>query len=153
MTKFIRIARAFSALLLLCLLALPVASAQSQASTGQIAGSVRDAVGALVPNAAVSISNPQTGFSATMASGAEGLFQVPLLPAGNYVVKASAPGFAEAIANDVAVEVGRTATLNIRLQVGKVEQTIEVTAEAIQVEQSHPDTFVNSQAISDLPIF
>jgi len=151
MLKPVRIFYLFVCLLLL--LAPAHLAAQTQGSTGEIAGTVADSAGAVVPNAGVTVSTAQTGLTRTVTSNAEGLYRITLLPVGHYNVKVTASGFAAEVANDVPVEVGRTATINFKLQVGRVEQTVEVTAEAIRVEQSNPDSYVNAQAIGDLPIF
>src|SRR5262245_61489590 len=129
------------------------ATAQSQASTGQISGTVRDASGAYVPNANVTITNKATGLKSEETTNPDGIFQFVLVPVGSYEIKVAVPGFSEAVAKDVTVEVGRTSTLNVSLKVGNVEQTVQVTAETIQVEQSQSDSYVNAQAINDLPIF
>ena len=68
------------------------ASAQSQASAGQIAGVVKDSAGAVVVGATVTAANPQTGFSQTVTSGDNGYYRIVLLPPGNYKVTVSQQG-------------------------------------------------------------
>lgn len=127
-------------------------SAQSQASTGQIAGTVQDAAGAVVANAQVKISNSDIGIERTLTSSDSGLFRAVLLPAGTYNVTATASGFSTANVKGIVVEVGRTADLNLVMSVGSVEQTVEVTADAVQVTRSEPDALINQTAIDTLPI-
>ena len=67
--------------------------AQSQASSGQIAGAVVDSQGSAVPNATVRATNTQTGLERTAKSGDDGLYSIVLLPPGIYKVTAEASGF------------------------------------------------------------
>ena len=82
-------------LLVLCLsfAAVPV-MAQSQASTGQIAGIVTDPQGAVIAKATVTASNQQTGLARSSTSNDDGLYAILLLPPGFYNVSAEATGFA-----------------------------------------------------------
>src|SRR4051794_30029716 len=67
--------------------------AQSQASTGQIAGIVRDPAGAVVSGATVSVSNVNTGFGQKSSTEGDGLFRFFLLPPGEYRLTVAAQGF------------------------------------------------------------
>jgi hypothetical protein len=145
----------FSAwLMLLAMLALasvPV-PAQTQASTGQIAGTVKDPQGAVVPNATVKIKNASIGVDRTVTTNSEGYFRAVLLPAATYEVSVAASGFTEAKLANVVVQVGRSADLELTLAVGKVAETVEVTGEGLQVSRSEPDSLLNQAAIDKLPI-
>lgn len=138
--------------LLLCL-ALPAGlMAQTQASTGQIAGTVTDSTGAVVPNATVKVSAHAIGVERSMTTNAEGLYRFVLLPAGTYTLEATAPNFASQKLQGVQVQVGRTVDLAITLGLGKVEQTVEVATEGVQVTTEHADSLVTEAAIVNLPI-
>lgn len=127
-------------------------AAQSQASTGQIAGVVRDSAEAAIPNATVRISNTSTGLTQTTTTNEEGLFRFVLLPPGTYKVSAEATGFSKVEMNNVVVAVGQTADANLTIGVGSVQENITVTSEAVQTTQSQPDALVNETAITNLPI-
>src|SRR6185295_20143747 len=100
-------------LLVLCLCSAAVpALAQSQASTGQIAGIVTDSQGAAIAKATVTANNTQTGLSRSSTSNDDGLYAILLLPPGMYNVSAEASGFAATTISDVEVTVGRTMDLN-----------------------------------------
>jgi len=144
----------FGTVLFVFCIAINVSSAfaQSQASTGQIAGSVRDSAGAAIPNAKVKASNSDTGLERTATTSADGLFRMVLLPPGTYTVSADASGFGKATLSGVEVSVGRTTDTNLALGVGKVEETVTVTALGIQTTSSAADSLVNVNAISNLPI-
>src|SRR5689334_20043106 len=80
------------------------ASAQSQATTGNIEGRVLDPNGAVVPNVNVSATNKDNGFGKTVMADAEGNFVFVLLPPGNYKVEAkAASGFQPATYDNVTV--------------------------------------------------
>jgi hypothetical protein len=130
------------------------AMAQSQASTGQIAGAVVDSQGAAVPNAAIKATNTQTGLARTATSSEEGLFSIVLLPPGMYKVSAEASGFSSVTVDNVEVTVGRTIDVKVQLGVSGVSEVVNVTAGAIQVQttRSEADSVVNERAIMNLPI-
>jgi outer membrane receptor for ferrienterochelin and colicin len=143
-------------LLAFCMLAtaaLPV-MAQSQASTGQISGAITDSAGAAVADATVKATNTQTGLERTSTTNDDGLYQIILLPPGMYNVSAEASGFSATAMNNVEVVVGRTVDVNITLGASGVQEVVQVTAGAIQVQttRSEPDAIVNERAIENLPI-
>ena len=112
--RFVRI----TIIAVLALLIVPTGlMAQSQASTGQIAGTVKDAGGATIPDASVKVTNTATGFTQTVTTTNDGLYRAVLLPPGTYTVEISKTGFATNKAN-VEVNVGRTAEVNAALAVG-----------------------------------
>lgn len=155
MTPKISTSRICSTLLLLCaawLASATPAAAQSQASTGQIAGAVRDSAGAAVPNATIKVINSATGLTQTTATTEDGLFRLVLLPPGTYLVTAEATGFARVEMKNVVVAVGQTTDANITLGVGNVQESVTVTAETIQTTAPQPDALINETAINNLPI-
>src|SRR6266850_4299583 len=137
----------------LCFSAVPVL-AQSQASTGQIAGTVSDNQGAAISGATVKATNTQTGLAQTVKSGDDGLYQLVLLPSGVYKVTAEASGFASTTVTNVEVLVGRTIDVKIALGVSGVQEVVNVTSGAIQVQttRSEAETVLNQKAIENLPI-
>ena len=148
MSKLLRLS--YTALLVLTMSI--ISMAQSQGSSGQITGVITDSNGAAVPNAAVKVTNKQTGLERTATSSDDGLYTVVLLPPGSYTVVAESSGFAAATIDDVVVNVGRTADVNVTLGAGGVAATVLVTAEAIQVTRNESDAVLNETAITNLPI-
>lgn len=130
------------------------AMAQSQASTGQISGTVFDSQGAAIVGATVKAVNTQTGLESKAVSSYNGNFTIVLLPPGVYNVTGEAKGFATTNYNNVEVVVGRTTTLNLTLGASGVQEVVSVTAGAVQVQttRSEADAVLNQQAINDLPI-
>jgi len=142
-------------LLVLCLCSAAVpAMAQSQASTGQITGIVTDTQGAAIAKATVTASNKQTGLSRSTTSNDDGLYAILLLPPGFYNVSAEASGFAATNVKDVEVTVGRTFDLKLSMSASGVQEVVNVTAGAIQVQttRSEADSVLNQKAIENLPI-
>ena len=145
--------RSFASLLSLLLLP-TVAAAQSQASTGQITGRVVDAQGGLLPGVSVTVTNPATSFTRTMLTNDEGVYTIPLLPPGSYDVTAQLTGFQTVKREKVPVTVGSNVTVDLRLGVAGVTETVTVEAGAALVE-TNSDTrsaTLNSTAIENLPI-
>jgi hypothetical protein len=103
-------------------------------STGQISGSVRDATGAFVPGAQVTITNQATGVSHPGETNSAGEFILPALTAGAYEVKAESKGFQPAIQRDVVLQVGGRARVEITLQVAATTTSVEVTGTLTTVE-------------------
>ena len=102
-------------------------------STAQLNGTVRDPSGAVVPGAAITISDASKGILRTTTSDGQGNYEVLLLQPGSYTVTASAPGFARTTANDVVLTVGEQATLILTLSIGGSE-TVNVVAGADLIE-------------------
>lgn len=126
--------------------------AQSQASTGQIAGIVRDPAGAVVSGATVSVSNVNTGFGQKSSTEGDGLFRFFLLPPGEYRLTVAAQGFSEYVAEGIRVEVGRVFDVNPKLTVGTSKESITVTAEGVEATRSEASSFVNMTAVDGLPL-
>src|SRR5262245_32561971 len=129
-----------------------VATAQSQASTGQISGVITDSNGAVVPNANVKAKNKATGLERSVTSSDSGVYSIVLLPPGNYTITAEAGGFAATTVDDVVVNVGRVADANVTMGASGVQATVLVTADAIQVTRNESDAVLNETAIKTLPI-
>lgn len=130
------------------------AMAQSQASSGQIAGSVTDSSGAAVANATVKVTNTQTGLERTVTSDDAGLFNIVLLPPGVYTITGEASGFSTVTVTNVEVVVGRTADVKLTLGVSGVQESVTVSAGAVQVQttRSEADAVISERQIENLPI-
>ncbi|HEY4678956.1 MAG TPA: TonB-dependent receptor, partial [Candidatus Angelobacter sp.] len=106
-----------------------------QVLKGSISGTAADPNGAVIPGATVKATNTETGAQLKTTTNNEGVFRFSLIPAGNYRVEITAPGFQTVVQNGVAVVAGRDSSVNIvRLTVGEASTTVEVTAEAPVME-------------------
>jgi hypothetical protein len=137
-------------MLLLCAVTLLLA----QADRGVITGTVRDASGALVPGAQVTAIQTGTNASHQTRSTTSGDFTVPSLPVGNYQVRVEITGFKTYIARDVVVAAGATVPLDVILELGTTQQTVEVVAAAqlLQSETSRVATEVANRLVDELPV-
>ncbi len=91
---------------------------------------ISDAKGAVLPGATVKIEDPNTGFTRTVTTGDDGIYQFLRIPPATFTVSVSAPRFAAIKRENVTVQVSTPATLNFTLQVEGAKVQIEVTSEA-----------------------
>src|SRR5579864_891918 len=133
--------------------ALLPAGAQSTIATGSIQGTVTDPNGAVVPGAAITITNKATGQSSKLTSSGSGSYASGALIPGEYTVKVEAKGFQTQVLN-VPVQVGNVAPGNAKLTLGQSSEVVEVTgsAVAINTEQATVQGVLTTQQIENLPI-
>lgn len=126
----------------------------AQTDRGAITGVIVDPTGAPVPGAKVSATHQATGVRYASTSSESGNFTVPQLPFGRYDFEAESTGFRRHVHKDVDIAVGQTATLNVTLEIGQVEQAVEVVGNAPVVESTTSDvgTVVSSRNVIDLPL-
>ena len=111
--------------------AILIAAAQLLAqSTTSLRGVVSDSGGAVVPGAIVSISNPAMGFNRQTATDDGGQYQFPQIPPGSYDLKVEQQGFRVATKNGMELQVNTPSTVNMKLELGNVTETINVVGEA-----------------------
>ncbi|HUQ95465.1 MAG TPA: TonB-dependent receptor [Bryobacteraceae bacterium] len=128
--------------------------AYAQATFGSIAGTVTDPAGAVVPNAAVQVSNQQTGFVKRVSSDSLGNYEATHLNPGIYSVSVQAAGFKRIESRDILVETLRTVRINIPLEVGDVGAEVTVTAATpvVETESSGIDDVKTAREMRDLPL-
>ena len=133
--------------------ALLPAGAQSTVATGSIQGTVTDPNGAVVPNAAVTITNKATGQTSKLTSSASGTYASGALIPGEYAVRIEAKGFQTQVLN-VPVQVGNTASGSTKLTLGQSTEVVEVTGSAVAVntEQATVQGVLSTEQIENLPI-
>ena len=112
------------------LLALTAAGLQAQGDRGIITGAVKDPSGAVMPGAVVTATHLATNTKYKTTTTASGDFTVPALPVGDYSVRTENTGFKTQVQNNVAVAAGATVRLDVVMEVGATQQTIEVEARA-----------------------
>jgi hypothetical protein len=121
-------------------------------TTGAISGTVTDPSNAVVPNAAVSLTNAETGVSANNTANSNGAYNFPLLGPGVYKVTVKQQGF-RTTEQTAPVAVGQTTTVNIQLQVGQGTEVVEVSGAAplIQTEDANITTSFSAKQVDLLP--
>src|SRR5215831_7632977 len=125
----------------------------AQSTSGEIAGTVYDQSGAVVPGAAIEASNPATGASAKAVSTSSGQYRIPNLPVGTYKLEVTAKGFTKVEVTNIRVELNRAATANVTLQVGQAVTTVEVSVggAAIDTTNAQVGTTFKERQVVDLP--
>ena len=129
-------------------------AAQSQGeTTSAISGLVTDQTGAPVRAANVSLSNSENGLKRSVEADETGRFSFPQLIPGNYSVQASAAGFEQRHIQNVSAALGRTAEVNLVLNVQAQRQEITVTEQASQISTDNPNTAstLAAPALENLP--
>src|SRR2546422_3076716 len=102
--------------------------------TGSILGVVRDATQAVVAGARIVATNAETNLNRETISAADGSYRLLALPAGTYKVTATASGFQQFTTSNIDVRVNDQLRIDVTLEVGSVQQEVNVTANAVQVE-------------------
>ncbi len=101
--------------------------AWAQAGTASLIGSVKDAQGAIIPGATVTVTQPATGAARSTVSGDQGTFTFPGLTPGTYSVKVALTGFKTYVRESVPLQVDSTTQVDAVLQVGDLSETVTVT--------------------------
>ena len=130
------------------------AAAFSQTSNGVIRGIVSDSSGAVIGGAKVIATAAATGVEYSSTSNDAGLYNIPGLPAGAYTLTVERAGFRKYVRTGLTIATGETLALDVTLEVGDINQSVTVTAEAPQVE-SRTSSFgqlIESRSIADLPL-
>ncbi len=130
-----------------------VVSAQSQALNGQIEGTVTDANAAAVAGATVTVRNLGTGSERSVTTNTDGGYRLPLLPLGTYRVTIEAANFKKFIQEGVTLTTGSTATVNVALTPGGVNETITITSDAPVADPGKIDLgrVMNTREVQNLP--
>src|ERR1044071_4260452 len=138
---------------LFCLVHIETTSAQS--GNASVGGFVQDPSQAFIPGVTITATNTQTGVVRTAVSNESGTYNIPSLLPGTYKLSAELPGFKTQIFNDVQLGQGISARYNFTLQVGTVDQAVEVTAETTAVLTESSPTIgqvLAEKIVRDLPL-
>ena len=140
-------------LALLAAICLP-GTAWAQVDAGGVVGTVKDASGAVVVKANITLKNDDTAIAAVTTSAANGLYSFNGLNPGTYTLTVGAAGFEARVVHGVEVHVQQTATIDVRLTPGSVQQEVTVTAASplLQAEDAAIGQTIGAQAINDLPL-
>src|SRR5438552_12674982 len=128
-------------------------TAFAQQGTGELRGRVVDAQSAVLPGVTVVARNEASGLFREIVSGADGSFFMSALTPGMYEVSAQLSGFKKYQRKGVRVEVGKTLSSDVQLEVGGIEQEVTVTAESPIVDTTSKQLggSVQTQELQDVP--
>jgi hypothetical protein len=121
--------------------------------TANVAGSITDPTGAVLPNATVQLQDTATGATLSQKTDSSGGYVFTAVPAGTYKAEFTAEGFRTIVYPAVSVEVGRSTALNATLQVGQVKERVEVvpTGQELQTLDASVGQVINARSIESLP--
>jgi hypothetical protein len=125
-----------------------------QVTTGTIVGTVRDASGAVIPSAKVTITNLEKGTSLVYQTDQTGLYRAPFLIPGTYSVTVAKPGFRTVVRTGITLQVDQQATIDFTLTVGAVSQQVSVTAAAplVESQSSSLGQVITQPQVENLPL-
>src|SRR6185369_7018270 len=125
----------------------------AQETTAGVQGTVKDGTGGAVPNATVEVASPALIGSRKVTTDESGAFKITALPPGVYVLTAGATGFRTFKLGDIELTTGRLPSIDVKLEVGAMTETVEVTGTATMVDttQSKVAVTVTHDVLDNLP--
>ena len=127
---------------------------QSSPTGGSLMGIVRDATGAVLPGASIAARSLSTNQTRTTSSMEDGSYRFPVLPADDYEIRVNLPGFEPYLNPNIAVLLGRTASLDIRLNPAGITQDVAVTDQPLPIDPTATatTTTIDPERIDELPV-
>ena len=132
----------------------PSGFAQSQALNGQIEGTVSDQNKAAVPKATITVTNIESGATRTVTTDESGVYRFPLLPLGTYRITTEASNFKKLIREGVTLTTGQTATVDLNLETGGVQEIVTVSSDTSVADPRKTDLgrVMNTREVQNLPL-
>ena len=142
----IRKASVSSVFLAILVLLLTTATLWCQETTGGIRGVVTDPTGAVVPGAKVEASGPALIRPQSAVTDSTGSYAFLSLPPGVYTLDVASTGFVPVKRVSIELQVGKILRIDVKLEVGATQQTVEISAEAVIVDTSQSTVAANVSA-------
>jgi hypothetical protein len=130
---------------LLALLSVGIPRASAQFETASVVGTVRDASGAVVPDAKVTLTSTATGVALTRTTTGDGSYEFVTVKSGIYIVTAEKAGFSLALVDNVEVQVAARLRVDMQMAIGQLSEKVVVTAASPLIET---DSSQRSQVIT-----
>src|SRR3954469_18070929 len=129
-------------------------SLQGQVERASLAGTVTDTSGAVIPGVTIKVINEGTNTAVNLETDAAGEFRAVNLTPGSYSIEAEKSGFQRYLTKGLVLQVAQEARLDVRLQIGGLEQTVEVNAAPplLQTEGSTVGQVIDTKPIETLPL-
>ncbi|MBA2354688.1 MAG: carboxypeptidase regulatory-like domain-containing protein, partial [Acidobacteria bacterium] len=141
--------RLIAAMGVMVCLAVPSVAQEFRAT---VTGRIADASELAVPGATVTITNTQTAEVTSVATSDDGAYSVPFLRPGVYTLRAELAGFKTYLQEKLELQVGQTATINIRMEVGELSEQITVTADAVDSSKADRGMVIDNKRVTELPL-
>ena len=140
--------------MLVCVALLVANESWGQVNKSNLTGIVRDESGAPIPGVAIQAVNTATGATRQEVSDRTGLYRFTLLDPGFYRLEAELQGFRRFVRDRVQLATGETTTVDVRLSLGQLAETVQVTAETplLRTETAALGTTLNAEALTELPM-
>ena len=140
--------------MLACVLLLAITTAFGQNSAGSLSGIVTDANGATVAGAKLALKQDSTGRVFSSVTTKDGLYSYPSLAPGAYALTVEQTGFKKLTQTNIIVAISNTTVADVKLQIGDLSQSVEVTTDAAQLQTVTSEIGVNfsSKLLMDAPI-
>ena len=136
-------------------LAVLATSAWGQTSLGELVGTIKDSSGAPVPHVTVVITNDATGVKTNTASNDDGAYSAEALDPGTYRIDANSSGFKAYTATRIELSTGQIRRVDIILQVGALNQQVQVVGEAgaaeVQTDSGALSDELGFQTVQEMP--
>lgn len=125
-----------------------------QGAVGTLTGTVEDTSGAVVPGAAIVVTNVATGVESRTTTTSAGAYTLPYLPAGTYRVRVTAPGFRPAEQENVILRVAQNQAVNITLELGGITEQVSVTStpDLLETGSAEIGRYITAEEYKSWPI-
>jgi Carboxypeptidase regulatory-like domain len=125
----------------------------AQGSRGSITGRITDPQSSIIPGVPVTVKNLQTGGTTRVTTNQTGYYEVNFLDPGSYSVSAEAPGFKTTIRAGIALETGDRLSIDLALEVGAANQSVQITAELplLDTTSAGGDRVLDEREMAQLP--
>src|SRR5215475_2417854 len=145
---------AWICLLVLGLAFMPISSASAQTYTATVTGTVSDSQGASLAGVKVIATNQGTKLEYTAQTSDSGVYTIPFLPVGVYVLTVESTGFKKLVSNEITLEVNQTARVDLQLQVGGVNEIVNVqgVSPVLQTENVMVGQVITGNTTTALPL-
>lgn len=132
----------------------PAVWAQTQATSGNLQGVVTDPDGQPLPGVSITVTSEDTGRVRTSVTSVTGTYRVPLLPPGEYTLRAELSGFQPVEFPNIRIALGSAVDVDVSMQVASVQEVLIVTGQApvIETSKTQVSTTIAEDAIDSLPI-
>jgi hypothetical protein len=143
------------AIMILALLTVTPCGLQAQSVVGRISGTVTDSTGAIIPGAQITITNEATKADRSLTTDSNGFYIATALPVGVYTISVEMSGFKKAARSGNNMVADGRLTADFKLEVGQINQTVEVTAatgEVVNTVSGEVQRVVDTQQVQDLAL-
>ena len=128
--------------------------AHAQVDQGAITGVVQDSSGAAIPNARVTLTNPETGLALQRQANESGVYVFSPVKIGDYTLSASAPGFSTTKHENLHVDIQQRLDVDLKLQLGSASETVTVTTGAplLETQEAAVGQVISTETINNTPL-